>query len=100
MISRPAPRPIRPEDLPRVAKMDRFRFYLFAGRHLLGVAAFLFLTREAFRLGGSLMGFVLAGLTLVYGGFALFSARSLYRTWRRREAKASAILATPVGEKG
>ncbi len=94
MISRPASRPIRPEDLPRVAKMDQFRFYLFAGRHLVGVMVFAFLTNSAFRLGGPTMGWVMAGLTVVYGGFALVSARRLYQTWRRREAKASAFLAT------
>ncbi|MBC8103727.1 MAG: hypothetical protein H7Z41_14225 [Cytophagales bacterium] len=63
--------------------MERIRLTFFVVRHLLGAAVFIWLTITCFRMDAANLGYLLAVLTPLYLGFAVYGGRTLLRRYRR-----------------
>jgi hypothetical protein len=79
--------PFRPGD-PRLVRFLKFRFWAYVVRHVFGVAVFAVLIPLALRDGYTLAAVLIAGL-VVYGGFAAYSARGMWREWKAQERLAA-----------
>jgi hypothetical protein len=61
--------------------MERARLYLFIGRHIIGVAIFVWLTITCFQLKSASLGYLMAVMTPIYAGFAVYSGQKLLRRY-------------------
>jgi hypothetical protein len=85
----PPLRPGRPLSFPagdpRLVRFLRVRFWVYAVRHVLGVAVMAFLVALGVRAHETVLTGILGVGGLLYGGFAAYSAHSMWREWRRQE---------------
>jgi hypothetical protein len=62
--------------------MERVRLSLFIGRHIIGVAIFVWLTVTCFQLKSPSLGYLMAVMTPIYAGFAFYSGQKLLRRYQ------------------
>lgn len=73
----------RNSDVPTAARisMERFRLILFIGRHIIGVALFVWLTISCFRMQSATLGYLMTVMTPIYAAFAFYSGQKLLRRY-------------------
>jgi len=82
----PGRRPLSfPPGDPRLIRFLRVRFWVYAVRHVFGVAVMTFLVVLGVRAHEPLFTAVLGAGTLGYTGFAAYSALSMWREWQNQE---------------